>query len=261
MTRSSSSSSSPPESDKGFDQRWRRHPEPQPTTAKQFMEKTGWRLEDLAGKVVLDAGCGIGRYCRFITDHGGKAIGVDVSPDGLAAARENAPQAELIQADLTIPGFLPDASVDMAMSIGVLHHTADPAQSFANVARTVKPGGQMAIWVYTRPTADPKHQILVDFMHEVTRAVPPEVLYGICREYAVQIRDLCHPAWGPLEEVLRPSYNPNDEQCISDFFDWLTPRYRFWHTVEEVTGWFTASGFVATWVGGFPVSVSGFKRG
>jgi len=250
-----------PTSDQGFDQRWRQHPKPQPTTVEQFMSKTGWSPADLQGKTVLDAGCGIGRYCKFIADHGGRAIGVDVSPDGLAAAHENAPEAHFIQADLTQPGFLPDASVDMALSIGVLHHTANPAESFANVARTVKPGGRLAVWVYTDPVADPKNRLLVDFLHEVTSSVPPQRLYEICQKYAVAIRDLCYPRWNVLEEVLRPSYNPDDEQCISDFFDWHCPTYRFWHTVDEVSGWFTQNGLVPTWVGSFPVSMSGVKRG
>lgn len=246
-------------SDPGFDQRWRQHPKPQPTDAVQFHAKTGLRPEALQGKTVLDAGCGIGRYCAFITGAGGHAIGVDISPSGLAAARQNAPQARLIEADLQrLP--LKTEVVDAAFSIGVLHHTASPQVSFNEVARTVKPGGYLGIWVYTDPVLDPKYRLMVEFLHEITRSCPPEVLYDICRRYAVKIRDTYYPTWGPAEQIMRPAYNPLDEQCISDMFDWHTPKYRSWHSASEVRGWFGDAGFDVTWEGNFPVSMGGVKR-
>lgn len=250
-------------SDPGFNHRWRKHPAPQPTPPRQFIDKTGWMPEHIEGKVFLDAGCGIGRYCRFAKEHGAQAvIGVDISPQGLTAARENAPGTYLAQADLLHRLPVADESVDMAISIGVLHHTANPKQSFMNVARTVKKGGQLAIWVYCNPATDKSPATLqaIDFFHEITRACPPDVLYDIIARHAVAIRDTNHPAWGQLQQVIRPSYNPSDEQCISDMFDWHTPRYRFWHTQDEVDSWFQEAGFDVTWRGAFPVSASGVKR-
>jgi SAM-dependent methyltransferase len=150
----------------------------------------------------------------------------------------------------------------LAISIGVLHHTADPKASFMQVARTVKRGGKLAIWVYTDPATDGSAvtRQAIEFFHEVTRACPPEVLYDIISRYAPAIRDANHPAWGSLQQVIRPSYNPDDEQCISDMFDWHTPMYRFWHAKDEVDGWFKDAGFDVTWHGEFPVSASGVKR-
>lgn len=247
------------ESDIGFDERWRRHPAPQPTTADQWLAKTGIPLHELAGKIVLDAGCGIGRYCKFTSEYGAVPAGVDISQSGLAAARQNAPHAALIQASLTsIP--IRSESIDIGFSIGVLHHLPDPRAGFKEVARTVKRGGKLAIWVYTLPTHDPKWKLCVDFLHEVTRACPPEKLYAIIEKYAVRIRDTYHPEWGPVQEIIRPAYNPLDEQCISDMFDWHTPQYRHYHTAEQVRSWFEEAGFTVEWTGSFPVSMMGIKR-
>jgi ubiquinone/menaquinone biosynthesis C-methylase UbiE len=249
-------------SDGGFDHRWRKHPTPQPTTVEQFVQKTGWQPGDLAGKVVIDGGCGIGRYCKFLDEvcRAKQAIGIDVSSDGLAAARQNAPKAELIKASLLkIP--MKDNSVDAAISIGVLHHTPDPKASFLELARIVKPDGRLAVWVYTDPAmGNAKTRVAVDFLHEITKACPPQALYKIIEKYATKIRDTYYPTWEPLQQVIRPSYNPSNEQCISDMFDWHTPQYRFWHTAAEVKGWFMQAGFAVTWTGDFPVSMSGVKQ-
>jgi len=249
------------ESDLGFDERWRKHPAPQPTTIEQWVSKTNIPLSELSGKVILDAGCGIGRYCKFIGDYGAQVVGVDISWSGLSAARGNAPGAALIQGDLlNIP--LNDDCVDAAFSIGVLHHLPDPAAGFREVARLVRPGGKLAVWVYSgvQPEFDTKWQLYNDFLHEVTRSLPPDVLYEIVSRYAVPIRDAYQPEWNALHQLMRPAYNPSDEQCISDMFDWHAPTYRFYHTYDEVKGWFDACGFNVSWCGDFPVSVTGIKR-
>ena len=246
-------------SDAGFDERWRKHPAPQPTPIEQWVAKTGLPLTRIVGKTVFDAGCGIGRYCRFLTEHGAHAVGVDISLSGLAAAQANAPSAELYQADLTKLPFA-DEVFDYAVSIGVLHHLPSTEAGFREVARTVRRGGELAVWVYTNPVLEEKWRLCVDFLHEVTRACPPEALYSIISRYAVPIRDAYHPEWGPVQQILRPAYNPSNEQCISDMFDWHTPQYRWYHTAEELKGWFEAAGFDVVWTGTFPVSMRGCKR-
>jgi len=149
----------------------------------------------------------------------------------------------------------------MALSIGVLHHLTVPKAGFMELARVVKPGGRLAVWVYSDPAlGNAKTRLASEFLHEVTKACPPDALYRIIEKYAVRIRDTYHPEWGPLQQVIRPAYNPSDEQCISDMFDWHAPQYRWWHTAEEVQVWFKEAGFDVAWTGSFPVSVSGVKR-
>lgn len=265
--------------DKGFDQRWIQHPKPQATVESIFWDKTGWKPEDFNGKTVLDAGCGVGRFVQVAHTHGAKVLAADSSPAALKACGENCPEAHLIATDLTNLA-IKDESVDMAYSIGVLHHTSDPSKAFAEVARTVKPGGQLAIWVYCQPVAN-ELLLVLNMFHEITRSVPPEQLHDIFQRYAVQIRDYYQqlgkeamlaagktsdeianapPAWGPLQQIVRVSNSKDDEECISDTFDWACPTYRSWHTEDEVQKWFEKAGFNISRVGSFPVSISGVKK-
>jgi hypothetical protein len=102
-------------------------------------------------------------------------------------------------------------------------------------------------------------RLAIEFMHEITKACPPKALYSAIEKYSVQLRDLFYPKWDDLQKVLRVSYSSDDEQCISDTFDWHTPQYRSWHTVEEVQSWFAENGFKVDWTGDFPVSMRGTK--
>jgi SAM-dependent methyltransferase len=245
--------------DEGFDTRWKEHPKPQATTQGVFELKTGWKPVDLIGKTVLDAGCGCGRFSQVVSDWGVDVIGVDMAPHALKAAHANAPRAKLIQASLLdIP--IKSGSLDAAFSIGVLHHTSDPKASFMEVARTVKVGGELAVWLYSCPGTSEKILAAMDFFHDISKACPSDKLHEACKKHAVKLRNLYAGGWGELEQVVRISNSPDDEECISDSHDWSAPQYRFWHTVPEVRGWFEAAGYDVTWVGSFPVSVKGIRR-
>lgn len=239
--------------DDGFDYRWRQHPEPQVTTEEVFWEKTGWSKYAIAGKTILDAGSGCGRFSAIVARCGGRPICVDGSVHALRAAVENVAGGVFVHADLLDLPIKPK-SVDAAFSIGVLHHTKDTREAFLKVAETVKIGGEFAVWVYAKP-GDARTLVAIDFLHEITKACPPVALYEACKKYAVQLRDVGMP--GALATVLRVSGSKNDEECISDTFDWHTPQYRYWHSPAEVASWFEEAGYEVTWRGAFPVCMRG----
>ncbi len=245
--------------DEGFDQRWKQHPRPQAQTEKVFWDKTGWCPGDLEGKLVLDAGVGCGRFAALAEQSGAHVVGVDLSPHGLAATRENAPGAYLLQADLLdLP--IADGVFDAAYSIGVLHHTPDTKKAFMEVARTVKPGGELAVWVYAKHVTEDRLFPALECLHDMTRAISPDVLHEIFARHSVRIRESYAGEWGALQQILRVSNSPDDEECISDTHDWHACKYRWWHTAEEVRGWFEEARFDILWEGGFPVSMKGKKR-
>lgn len=244
--------------DAGFDTRWKLHPRPQATTPDVLWQKTGWSPQDLAGRRVLDAGCGCGRFAMVARDAGATVTGIDAAPHAIAAAQENCPEGSFAQVDLLDAGAMADlGDFDLAYSMGVLHHTADPERAFANVARCVRPGGQLAVWVYARPGTD--YPVVMEMFHEITRACPTDRLHEIFARYACRVRDEYAGTWGPLQSVLQVSGSTDDDECVSDTFDWHCPQYRSWHTVNEVCNWFTNCGFAVDWIGSFPVSVRGTK--
>ncbi len=116
-----------------------------------FEAKTGFRLAELQGLAVLDAGCGGGRYSKIAAEAGANVLGADHS-NAVEKAADLCRQMEnvkFIQADLKrLP--LAEESFDVAFSIGVMHHDEDTRAVFDSVARMVKPGGRFAVWLYRR---------------------------------------------------------------------------------------------------------------
>jgi ubiquinone/menaquinone biosynthesis C-methylase UbiE len=101
---------------------------------------------------VIDVGCSTGYLLedlrRAIPD--ASLIGVDLVAGGLRKARENVPDAELLQADAcALP--LPEASVDAAVSANLLEHVPDDALALAELLRILRPGSRAVIVVPVGP--------------------------------------------------------------------------------------------------------------
>jgi uncharacterized protein YbaR (Trm112 family) len=110
------------------------------------------RLEDLAGLIVLEAGCGMGRHAVIAANHGAKAvIGLDLGT-AVEAAFENTrhlPSVSIVQGDVYFPPFKGNA-FDAAFSLGVLHHLPEPSRGFRALAPKVRDDGWFQVWVYGR---------------------------------------------------------------------------------------------------------------
>ena len=105
-------------------------------------------LGDVAGKDVLDAACGTGRYLLHLARAGAHVAGVDISPDMLAVARQRCAQAGL-SADLR-EGELarlpyPKSSFDLAVCGLAFCHMPDLAPAAKELARVLRPGGRLII--------------------------------------------------------------------------------------------------------------------
>ena len=105
-----------------------------------------------AGNTVLDIGSGSGTdvlYASLTAGPTGKVYGLDITPAMIAKARGNiermgAANVEILEGDATsIP--LPDASVDVVTSNGVLNLVPDKPAAFAEIFRVLKPGGRLQL--------------------------------------------------------------------------------------------------------------------
>jgi len=104
------------------------------------------------GETVLDLGSGAGFDCFLATNkvgENGKVIGVDMTPEMVARARENAQKGNYANVEFRLGEIenLPvaDASVDIAISNCVINLSPNKRQVFNEVYRVLKPGGRMMV--------------------------------------------------------------------------------------------------------------------
>jgi SAM-dependent methyltransferase len=269
------------------------------TSLATFSKSTGWKPADLAGKLVLDAGCGAGRYMDLAAGADAQVVGVDMSL-AVEVAYENLgtmSNCHFVQADLLHLPF-PSRTFDFVYSIGVLHHTPSTRESFARLVPVLKPGGEIAIWVYplrrltetfrhfpdrvnevlandVNFTVPPKWQETVrrlaptlDWTMETTSRVqrslttrlPPRWLYGLCH-LAIPLYYICRiPLFYPLRLLTKVAMHPEGEWRVLDTFDWYSPRYQWKQTYAQVQSWFEEAGLVEVQLLPRPVAMRGRKK-
>ena len=117
-------------------------------------------LPDMAGKRVVDLGCGFGWFCRWAREAGAASVlGLDMSANMLARARETTADSAITyrQADLETVE-LPAAAFDLAYSSLTLHYLKRLDALFATIQRTLVPGGCFVFSaehpLYTEPGPD-----------------------------------------------------------------------------------------------------------
>jgi ubiquinone/menaquinone biosynthesis C-methylase UbiE len=101
---------------------------------------------------LLDAGTGTGRMLELLAPHAGRAVGVDVSPEMLAIARDRLLRGNLTNAQVRLADTYrlpfaaggPDA-FDAVIFHQVLHYLDDPGAAVAEAARVMAPGGRLLI--------------------------------------------------------------------------------------------------------------------
>lgn len=220
---------------------------------------TDWTPEELRGQLVLEVGCGAGRFTEVLLEAGARVVAVDAS-SAVDACRETCgghPNLAIVQADLHDLPFRP-GSFDRVFCYGVLQHTPDPERAFRALVEQARRGGWIAADVY-------RHQPFVDrgsakrVWRPLTKRMPKQLLRRIIEWYV--------PKWLPIDNRLRlvprlgrfliaviPCWNPRglyeltpEEEVawtVLDTFDALAPRYDWPQSIEAVEGWCRRAGLV-----------------
>jgi SAM-dependent methyltransferase len=103
---------------------------------------------DVAGRRILDAGCGSGPLFAALRDRGAVVSGFDSSAGMLEQARRRlGDDADLQLADLDRPLPYPDGAFDDVIAVLVLHYLEDWTAPLAELRRVLKPGGRLIVAV------------------------------------------------------------------------------------------------------------------
>lgn len=241
------------------------------------MNYSGLFSGDLSGKVALDAGCGSGHDAARVAALGATVIGVDQSRGVYLARRynqegPNSARLHWIRADLFDLPLRPEC-MDIVYANGVLHHTPDTARAFKSVVKTLKPGGDIVLWVYDRTQywrlfetfwrpmlSRLPHPVLSGFLHLVNR--PWHAIFRY-RQFVTKrlnpwagdtaIEFLFDLASGGHLLYLLTDYHlhlahrvPEHDLRHHHAFDCYSPRYAFGHDEAELFDWFKEAGVALT---------------
>ena len=217
-----------------------RHAHFGPQLVTQWLEDVGLPPEYFKGKLVLDAGCGSGRWTYALASLGATVVAVDFTDSGVEVTRkatEASDNTAVLQADLLRLPFKPE-SFDFVVSWGVLHHTPDTRAAFARLAPLVKKGGELFVMVYER--RNPPKNFCTNLVRWLLQRFPEERRYRLCRHFLIR-NPLLYQVLRPFILCLRP---PEDADALDlstmqfGLFDWYSPKFNHLHTQGEIRSWF-----------------------
>jgi ubiquinone/menaquinone biosynthesis C-methylase UbiE len=111
-------------------------------------------LGPVAGRRVLDAGCGPGLYLSALQEAGAEVVGLDASQAMVDLARQRVGgQVRIDLADLGAVLPYPDRSFDLAVCALAIHYVTERATAFAELHRVLLPGGALVVSTQ-HPTSD-----------------------------------------------------------------------------------------------------------
>lgn len=224
----------------------------------RFLNESGWTPDFLRGKLILDAGCGAGRFSEIALKYKGNVISVDAS-SAVLAARRNLKRSNslIIQSDLKqIP--IATTSIDLVFCIGVLQHTKNPKDIVKELLRVLSPRGEIVFTFYENRGMRTKLYSKY-LIRPITHRLPPEIL--------LEFLDKSSIFWFPITKLLFSiphgigrffsyilpfanyvsfSYLSNKhakEEAVLDTFDMLSPKYDRPITKSELRKWVSTSGF------------------
>ena len=225
-------------------------------SSDRLLTETGWSPSWMRGRIVLDAGCGAGRFLEVAAGTGAIAVGLDIS-SAVDAARTTVaafPNAHVVQASLYEPPFR-DAVFDAAYCIGVLQHTPDPATALDAIPRLLKPAAPFVVVAYERKPWTLLHGKYL--IRPLTRRMSRQALLRAIRwtmPVMFPVTELLYrlPIAGRIFRFLIPIANYTHERkltlrqryqwAVLDTFDMLSPAFDQPQTETEVGAALTRGG-------------------
>jgi SAM-dependent methyltransferase len=212
-----------------------------------FLRYTKAMPNFFSDKIIIDAGCGNGRYINIVNQISSPPpkliVGVDVS-DAIVVAAKNCSAFHnvlLIKSDLNLLPKILKQPVDYIYSIGVLHHTPDAERAFANLARCVKAKGFLSMALYGK--GNPVLYRTNFFLrNRLFHKLPHWLTYYLCWLMAVPCQIFRVKFVGPwmLDLVNRFVFVSPDAH---NMYDAYSAGWTSFHERAEVEQWYRNGGF------------------
>ncbi len=170
----------------------------------------------LAGKRVLDVGCGGGLLSEGMAQRGAQVTGIDMGEAPLAVARlhgmESGIEIDYRQTTIEALAAAESGLYDVVTCLEMLEHVPDPASVIAACARVAKPGGHLFFSTINR---NPKSflfaivgaeyllRLLPRGTHEWRRFIRPAELAAWIRKADLDLQDLSGMTYNPLSQSYR----------------------------------------------------------
>ena len=188
-------------SEKRFGYQWERYRELLPQYEGQFRNWTKLTPEEVRGKQVLDAGCGMGRNSYWPLAWGAESlVALDNDERSLAAARRTLadfPNAAIERQDLSeLPPW--ESRFDLVLCIGVLHHLERPRRALENLVRSLRAGGRLVVWVYSYEGNEWIVRYVNPIRVHTTSRMPLPIVHALAYGLAV-------PLFGVVKSGLAPT--------------------------------------------------------
>jgi 2-polyprenyl-6-hydroxyphenyl methylase/3-demethylubiquinone-9 3-methyltransferase len=172
----------------------------------------------LAGRRVLDVGCGGGLLAEGMARRGARVTGIDLSPGALEVARLHA-----LESGVTVDyrqlavEELPDSdhdAFDLVTCLEMLEHVPDPAQVIQAISGLVRPGGDVVCSTINRNAkafalaivgAEYLLRLLPAGTHQYARLIKPSELARWGRDAGLAVADLAGLEYDPMARKARVS--------------------------------------------------------
>ena len=247
----------------GFGLEWTIHDRTQydshtglPISETRFFEETRWP-RNLKGEIILEAGCGSGRFTEQALKTGAFIITMDYSHAVEVNYRNNGPRDNLlcIQADIYEMPFC-EKQFNKIFCFGVIQHTPDPKKAFLSLPSFIKDGGELVADFYKKQFR--KLFAIKYYIRPLTKRIKPEWLYCMTKAYIDLMWPLSNlfrklPRIGPMmnwalgiadHSRLGLKGKMLKKWAYLDTFDMFAPHYDYPQTKRTIEQWFKEGGFV-----------------
>ena len=175
--------------------------------------RTNWidQRAPLAGKQVLDIGCGGGILAEAMALRGAQVTGIDMGEAPLAVARlhqlESGVEVDYVQTTAEAFAQLHPARFDVVTCLEMLEHVPDPSSVIRACARLVKPGGHVFFstinrnpkaFVFAIVGAEYVLRMLPRGTHEFAKFIKPAELGAWSRDAGLALQDITGLTYNPL---------------------------------------------------------------